>query len=480
MKRINSLICCMILTVAAVLPLTGCSKEASDTIVLRICNWEEYIDEGEWAQEETIELSDGTLIRPKASMIEDFEQWYYEQYGQKVSVEYSTFGTNEELYNQMTLGDEYDLVCPSEYMIMKLMTEDYIQPFSDSFMDKNNEYNYYINGLSPYIRTVFDGLNINGAPLSKCAAGYMWGTLGIVYNPEEVTDKEAASWSILNNKKFYKQVTIKDSVRDAFFAGISIINKNKISSNEFLKSDNYRDNLSDVLNDTSSETVNAVGDILSEIKDNVYSFETDSGKADMATGKVVANMQWSGDAVYTLNEAEADDLYLCYSAPEESVNLWFDGWCMMKKGIAGDTKKQHAAESFINFVSMPENAIRNMYYIGYTSVISGGENSKILQYADYCYGADEEMAKEAQDELVEYPLDYFFAGTDNKTNSDDEVSEYYITTLKEQTKRQLFAQYPTKEVIERSVVMAYFNKDGNQRINQMWTDVRCFDLKKLF
>lgn len=480
MKRVKSLICCIIIMAVSMCPLLGCSSEESDTVILRICNWEEYIDEGGWTEEDAIELADGTIIQPETSIVENFEQWYYEEFGQKVRVEYSTFGTNEELYNQMTLGDEYDLVCPSEYMIMKLMIEDYIQPFSDEFMDESNENNYYIKGLSPYIRTVYDDLKINGQPLSQFAAGYMWGTLGIVYNPDEVTDEEAASWSILNNKKFKKQITIKDSVRDAFFAGISMLNEKKITSREFLDSDNYHNNLSATLNDTSKETVDAVGNILSEIKDNVYSFETDSGKADMATGKVVANMQWSGDAVYTLNEAEADDLYLCYSAPNESVNMWFDGWCMMKNGINKDERKRHAAESFINFVSMPENAIRNMYYIGYTSVISGGENDQILQYADYCYGADEDVAKEAQDELVEYPLDYFFAGTDNKTNSDEEVSEYSITTLKEQTKRQLFAQYPTEDVIKRSVVMTYFNKDGNQRINQMWTDVRCFDLKKLW
>lgn len=475
MKRIKALIACMLLMAVTILPLAGCGAEDSDTIVLRISNWEEYIDEGGWTEEDAIELEDGTVIQPEKSIVEEFEQWYFEKFGQKVKVEYSTFGTNEELYNQMTLGDQYDLVCPSEYMIMKLMTEGYIQPFSQEFMDTSNPDNYYVNGVSPYIRSVFDDLKINGQALSNCAAGYMWGTLGIVYNPDAVTEEEAAHWNLLSSDKFRKQITIKDSVRDAFFAGISILNENQISSSAFANAADYRDRLSSTLNDTSKETVDAVGDILSGIKDNVYSFETDSGKADMATGKVVANMQWSGDAVYTLNEAEADDLYLCYSAPEESVNLWFDGWCMMKNGIQGDEKKQQAAESFVNYVSMPENAIRNMYYIGYTSVISGGESDQILQYADYCYGADEAEAEEAGEKLVEYPLDYFFLGRKNS-----ETGEYTIMTTEDQTRRQLFAQYPTEDVINRSVVMAYFNKEGNERINQMWTDVRCFDLNKVF
>ena len=91
-------------------------------VVLRVCNWEEYIDLGDWDEEETIDLESGDIIGEN-SMVEDFEEWYYETYGKKVAVEYSTFGTNEDLYNMLTLGDVYDLVCPSEYMFMKLMAE---------------------------------------------------------------------------------------------------------------------------------------------------------------------------------------------------------------------------------------------------------------------------------------------------------------------------------------------------------------------
>ena len=66
-------------------------------------------------------------------MVEDFENWYYENYGVKVNVQYSCFGTNEDLYNMLTLGDVYDLVCPSEYMIMKLMSENKLEPCPMTF-----------------------------------------------------------------------------------------------------------------------------------------------------------------------------------------------------------------------------------------------------------------------------------------------------------------------------------------------------------
>ena len=112
-----------------------------------------------------------------------------------------------------------------------------------------------------------------------------------------------------------------------------------------------------IMNDVDSDTIENVEDILQDMQGNVYSFETDSGKADMISGKVVANYQWSGDAVYAMDQAEEDDFYLNFAVPEESTNLWFDGWVMLKSGIGQDAEKQQAAEAFVNFVSRPDNAV---------------------------------------------------------------------------------------------------------------------------
>lgn len=445
--------------------LSGCGVSEEEGIVLRVSNWEEYIDLGEWDEDELIDLEDGTEILGVNPMYEEFEDWYFENYGKKVKVEYSTFGTNEDLYNRLTIGDVYDLACPSEYMIMKMMREDMLVPLSEDFYNKDIENNYYAKGVSPYISKTYDELTINGEKLSKYGAGYMWGTLGLVYNPEMVSREDASTWGLLTNKDYYRKVTIKDSVRDAYFAAIALNYYDDITDEAFVSSPDYQKKLSEILNRTDVDTVEAVQTILTDAKDNVYAFETDAGKADMVTGKVYANEQWSGDAVYTMDQADEDGVELEYSAPEEGTNLWFDGWVMLKCGIRDDVEKQQAAEAFINFVSSPENAIRNMYYIGYTSVISGGESDLIYQYMDWNYGADEE-----EEDTVEYPVGYFF---DLDNPSADE--EYCITTTEDQTRRQLYAQYPPKDVVDRSVVMACFEDEDNIRINRMWTNIRCFD-----
>lgn len=458
MKKLLCVLAAVCIFTVAACAFSGCAGK-EDFITLRVCSWEEYIDLGGW--DEAIELEDGEkIIKGESSMVDDFTAWFNENYGYKVKVEYSTFGTNEDLYNRLKLGDKYDLVCPSDYMMMKLLAEDRLLEYSDAF--RNGENNFYAENVSPYIDGVFEENGWNAF-----AACYMWGTLGLVYNPEKLKKEEDVSrWDMLLNESYKRQVTVKDNVRDAYFATLGILNREKIISGEIA-------DLSAAMNDVDVKTVAAAEDILKKIKNNVYSFETDSGKADMVTGKVIANEQWSGDAVYIMDEAEEDGATLWYSVPDECTNLWFDGWVMLKDGINGNARRRQAAEAFVNFLSRPDNAVRNMYYIGYTSAICGGE---VADYLEWNYAAED------AEEIYDYDLTYFFFGLDEKgkkfvlpadaadfeTDADGNVNRG----------RQLFAQYPPENVIARSVVMLDFG-DRLADINAMWINVRCPDLKDI-
>ena len=462
MKKALNLLLCLLLAALWLAPAFASAEQ--ETITLRICNWEEYIDLGGWEEDETIDLDSGDIFGEN-SLIEDFEAWYEETYEQKVRVEYSTFGTNEDLYNMLTIGDVYDLVCPSEYMIMKLMAEDKVQPLSESFFEEENENNYYIRGVSPYIRNIFETHDINGVTWDKCAAGYMWGVTGFLYNPEAMPEETAGSWKLLEDTEYARQITMKDNVRDAYFAAVGALKSDLLTSGEFIGREDYGQALQTEMNDVSPETVARVQDYLQSIKDNLYSFETDSGKADMITGKVVANYQWSGDAVYAMDQAEEDDYILNFAVPRECTNIYFDGWIMLKSGIDGDAAKQQAAEAFINFISRPDNVIRNMYYIGYTSAISGGEDERVFEYLDWNYGAEDD-----EEETVDYPVGYFFSGEEGN-------EDYTLTVPAEQLQRQLSAQYPSEEVIRRASIMVYFDEQQSELINRMWIRIRCFNIE---
>ncbi|MDE7028421.1 MAG: extracellular solute-binding protein [Lachnospiraceae bacterium] len=441
------------------------AQAGEETVVLRVCSWEEYIDLGEWDADEAIALDNGRVIYGEKPLYEDFEDWYKETYGRDVRVEYSCFGTNEDLYNQLNIGDTYDLVCPSEYMIMKLMAEKKLVPYSDGFYDVQDVNNFYIRNVSPYIQKTLETNEIGGESWSKYAAGYMWGITGVLYNPELVTEEEASTWKIFGNPKFNRQITLKDNVRDSYFAALGILRAQELTDENFVRAANYHERLADVMNDVHPETIAQAQELLDELMDNVYSLETDSGKADMITGKIVANYQWSGDAVYAMDQADEDDFELKFAVPKESTNLWFDGWVMLQNGIEGDADRQHAAEAFVNFVSRPDNAVRNMYYIGYTSSIAGtAEDDTIYEYMKWCYGAQDDDV-----ELMDYPVGYFFSGD----NSD---ADYILQSTQDQMGRQLYSQYPPQDVMDRTAIMRYFDADANKAINRMWINVRCFDI----
>lgn len=438
----------------------------NDEIVLRICNCEEYIDLGDWDEEELIELENGQSILGINPMYEDFEDWYYEQYGKKVRVEYSCFGTNEELYNQLTIGDVYDLICPSDYMLMKLEAENKLVHFSEEFFDAENENNYYIRNISPYIKDIFEQNEIGSEKWITFAGAYMWGTTGILYNPEYMSEEDASTWDVFKNPDYYRRITLKDSVRDAYFAALGSYKGKELLSEELRQSDTYQEELAAIMNDVKPETIHEIEGQMQDIIRNIYSLETDSGKADIVTGKVVANYQYSGDAVYAMDQAEEDEVYLKYASPKECVNVWFDGWAMLKAGIGDDAEKQHVAESFINFVSRPDNVVRNMYYIGYTSAISGNEeDTTIFDFLKWKYETDEE------EDTVAYPLGYFFAG-------DNADQNYIVNTSADQVGRQLYAQYPSEEIISRGAIMGYFNEEEMHDLNQMWINARCYQLKQ--
>ena len=467
-KRIASLFLASVALLPTLLFTAGCSGEK--VTVLRVFNWEEYIDEGgEGSYQYDYEVNEDGSAPP---IIEDFEVWYEETYHTPIRVEYSTFGTNEDMYNQLQLGDTYDLLCPSEYMIMKLAAEGYLQPYGKEFFDPSVEENYYIRNVSPYIKNMFESNRINKADASNnatwadYAAGYMWGVTGFTYNPEYVDEAELKElgWDIMTDAAYRNKVTTKDNVRDSYFVALAILYRDEIEALDPAAPD-YGTKLAEIMNRTDEETIQKVEAVMHEMDENIYGYETDTGKADIVSGRIWLNFAWSGDAVYAMDLAEAGEdedgnetasTLLNFFIPEECANLWFDGW-VMPKGA-----NRQAAQAFVNFMSRPDNAVRNMYYIGYSGVIAGEE---VLSYVKDCYEVDPEEYENA-DEYTEYDLSYFFGDT---VEADSAV---FYADVEQAEKRQLHAHYPTLEVTARCAVMDYYGEEANEAINELWSRIK--------
>ncbi|NFG25652.1 spermidine/putrescine ABC transporter substrate-binding protein [Clostridium botulinum] len=248
-----------------------------------------------------------------------------------IKVEYSTYDTNEIMYQKLKSSPgSYDLVIPSDYMIEKMAKENMIEE-----LDFNNIPNYkYID--DSYKNLSYDSNN-------KYSVPYMWGTIGIIYNPDIVTEP-VTSWDILWNEKYNnKQLIMFDSMRDTLAIGLK--------------------KLGFSINSTNTDEINAATNELVKQKQNISPlYYVDEVKDKMISEEAVMATVWSGDAAYIRSENPK----LEYVIPEEGSNKWFDGMVVPK-----DAPNKENAEKLINFLCDPENAKQNVDYIGYSTPNKG-------------------------------------------------------------------------------------------------------------
>lgn len=304
---------------------------------LRVYNWSDYIDE---------------------TVLDDFEVWYKEQTGEEVKVVYQLFDLNETMLSKIEKGHaDFDVVCPSDYIIERMLHANLLLPIDKDF---GGTPNYIDANLSPYIKECFDKIGGGGLNANDYAVGYMWGTTGILYNRKYVTDEEAGTWDILRNKKFAGKIFVKDSFRDVYPQILQFLKYQQILDGTVTRDE--------IAVDASDESIAMVEDFMKDVKPLVAGWEADFGKDFMTKEKGYVNLQWSGDAVWAIWEAAKVGVDLAYVVPKEGSTVWFDGWVIPKYAV--NTK---AARYFINFMCQSEIALRNMDAIGYISALGTKE-----------------------------------------------------------------------------------------------------------
>lgn len=391
----------LLLIIGAVLLLSGCyNSEASRDKILKIYNWADYIGE---------------------NVLEDFQTYYKEQTGEDIHIVYQTFDINEIMLTKIEKGHEdFDVVCPSEYIIERMLKKDLLLPIDTNFAHSPD----YIQNVSPFIRDQIDKLSQWGKSANRYAVCYMWGTAGLLYNRAYVTDSDASSWSCLWDRKYAGKILMKDSYRDAYGTAIIYAHSQELENGSIT--------VEDLMNDYSSSAMKIVEKYLKDLKPNIAGWEADFGKEMMTKEKAYLNMTWSGDAIWAIKEAKSVGVDLDYVVPKEGSNIWYDGWVIPKY-----SKNPKAASYFINFMCRSDIALRNMDFCGYVSSI-----------------ATPEIMEEKIDTTLDYYVDlsYFF-GPDADSIQIDRV------------------QYPDKEVIERCAMIRDFG-DKTKEVLDIWSRIK--------
>lgn len=366
MKKMMTLLAAILLLV---LCLTGCGGK--ETLTLNVYNWGEYISDG----------SEGSF-----DTIREFETWYEETYGQKVTVNYSTYASNEDMYNKISSGAvSYDVIIPSDYMIAKMAEENLLHP-----LNFENIPNYQ------YIDDTFKGLYYD--PQNQYSVPYTYGIVGVIYDANVVDEADIGGWELMWNEKYSGRIVQFNNPRDAFGTA------------------QYKLGL-DVNSSDKAMWDLAYGEMLAQ-RPLVYSYVMDEIFNMMESGEAAIGAYYAGD-YFTMVDAQAENVDLQFYYPEQT-NFYVDAMC-----IPSCAQNKELAEIFINYMLSEEAAVANAEYTYYAS-----PNSLVYNNATYLEDLGEDTI------AVLYPELGNFAEQYNKMafrNLDSETLDY-LNTLWENLK----------------------------------------------
>jgi spermidine/putrescine-binding protein len=295
MKKMLLSVSLLVITIGL---MTGCSKDEGEKVY--VYNWGEYIDQ------ETIDM-------------------FEEETG--IKVVYDEFEQNEEMYPKIKSGAvQYDVVCPSDYMIQKMIEDDLLAEinFDNVPNIKNIDPAYLVSAKS------FD-------PENKFSVPYCWGTVGILYN-KTMVDGPIDSWGAIFDEKYSGNILMIDSVRDAFGIALSYLGYD--------------------LNSTDETQLEEAKALLQQQYPLVQAYVVDQVRDKMIGGEAALGVIYSGEAIFT--QRENPDLE--YVVPNEGSNVWIDGWVIPK-----NCRDKENAEAFINYMCSAEIALKNFEYITYST-----------------------------------------------------------------------------------------------------------------
>lgn len=314
MKKILSLVLAAVLCCCAVTCLSGCSSASDDKGEVNVFIWGDYMAMGQ----------DGLR-----NVLDEFEE------ETKIKVNYTTYDTNEELYQKLANSNvDYDVIVPSDYMIAKMIKEDMLLE-----LNFDNIPNY------KYISDRFKKLPCD--PEGKYSVCYSWGVTAIVYDKTKVSEKPT-DWDALWNADYKGKILMFDNSRDAMAIAMQQCG---IDPSSFTKAD-----------------VDKAVVKLKEQKPLLKKYAMDQVFDEMEGSQATIASYYAGDIAMMMEENEDLD----YCLPKSGANLFYDAMCIPKC-----SKNKENAEAFINFMQNPEIAAENCKYLRY-----GTPNTEAPEYLD--------------------------------------------------------------------------------------------------
>jgi len=287
------------------------AAQAQDRVV-NVYNWSDYIDD---------------------SIISEFQ----EKTG--IRVVYDVFDSNELLETKLLSGGSgYDVVVPTGNFLSRQIQAGVFQKLQkDKLPNLKHMWDFVSQQTDKY------------DPGGDYSINYMWGTIGLGYNVQKMTEimgtDKIDSWDILfkpeNAAKFADcGVYMLDSPSDM----VPIVL-------QYLGIDP---------NSHEAEDLAKAEEVLLSIRPHIRKFHSSEYINALANGDICLAVGWSGDVLQARDRAaEADQgVTVAYVAPKEGTQMWFD-----QMAIPADAPHIEEAHEFLNFIMEPEVIAKATNYV---------------------------------------------------------------------------------------------------------------------
>ncbi|GLO22387.1 polyamine ABC transporter substrate-binding protein [Pseudomonas putida] len=301
------------LLAAALMGAMATAAQADDK-VLNVYNWSDYI---------------------APDTIAKFEK----QTG--IKVKYDVFDSNETLEAKLLAGKSgYDIVVPSNNFLAKQIKAGVYEE-----LDRSKLANW--KNLDPdLLKAVGDASDKD----NKHAFPYMWGSIGIGYNPEKV--KAALGVDHIDS---WDAVFKPENIAKLKSCGVSFLD----APTEMLPAALHY--LGKPTNSTSKEDLKAAEDLFLSIRPSITYFHSSKYIGDLANGNICVAVGYSGDVEQAKARAHeaGDKIKVDYIIPKEGAGTFYD-----MVAIPKDAEHKEAAYKFMDFLMQPEvmaeitNAVR--------------------------------------------------------------------------------------------------------------------------
>lgn len=248
-----------------------------------------------------------------------------------IKVVYDVFDSNETLEAKLLAGKSgYDVVVPSNNFLAKQIKAGVYQE-----LDKSKLPNW--KNLDPDLLKAVGDASDKG---NKYAFPYMWGTIGIGYNPEKVkaalgVDK-IDSWDV---------VLKPENIEKLKSCGVSFLDSPTEMIPVALHYLGYPTNSEDKKQLAEAEA------LWLKVRPSVTYFHSSKYISDLANGNICVAIGYSGDLEQAKERAKeaGDKVKLSYAIPKEGAGSFFD-----MVAIPKDAEHVDAAYQFLNFLLQPE------------------------------------------------------------------------------------------------------------------------------